>query len=55
MELVVPYPCRHLGQAGRGSEHLVELWVSLFVAGNGTRWPLRSLPIQTIQRERGSA
>ena len=26
-----------------GSEHLVELWVSLLVAGSWTRWPLRVL------------
>ena len=25
------------GQAGQGSEHLMELWVSLFIAGSQTR------------------
>ena len=29
------------GQAGWGSEHLMELRVSLCTAGSGTRWPLR--------------
>jgi len=29
------------GQAGQGSEQLMELWVSLFIEGSGTRWPLR--------------
>ena len=31
------------GQIGWGSQHLMELWVSLFIAGSGTRWPLRVL------------
>lgn len=26
---------------GWGSEHLVGLWVFLFTAGGGTRWPVR--------------
>jgi len=30
-------------QAGPGSEHLMELWMSLFIAGCGTRWPLKVL------------
>ena len=29
------------GQTGQDSEHLMELWVSLFIAGNGTKWPLK--------------
>ena len=28
------------GQAGRGPEHLMELWVSLFSAGSWARWVL---------------
>ena len=28
-----PIPGDSRGQAGRGSEHLMELWVSLFIAG----------------------
>jgi len=29
------------GQAGQGSEHLMELWVPLVLAGSWTRWSLR--------------
>ena len=38
-----PIPGDTQGQAGWGSEHLMELWVSLFSAGSGTRW-LSRLP-----------
>jgi len=31
-EVVVLHPCRHLRSGWMGSEHLVELWVSLFIA-----------------------
>jgi len=31
------------GKAWQGSEHLMELWVSVFIAGDWTRWPL-SIP-----------
>jgi len=31
--LVIPIPGDTQGQAGQGSEHLMELWVSLFIAG----------------------
>jgi len=30
---VVDAPWKHSGQAGWDSEHLIELWVSLFIAG----------------------
>ena len=36
-----PIPADSRGQAGRGSEQLMELWVSLFSAGGWTGWPLR--------------
>jgi len=29
-----PIPGNTQGQAGRGSEHLMELWLSLFIAGH---------------------
>ena len=32
-EVAVPHPCRQPRSGWRGSEHLMELWVSLFVAG----------------------
>ena len=34
-----PIPGDSQGQAGRGSEQLMELWVSLFSAGGWTGWP----------------
>ena len=36
-----PVPADTAGQTGWGSEHLMELWVSLLIAGGWTRWPLR--------------
>jgi len=36
-----PVPGDTQGQAGWSPEHLMELWVSLFLVGSGTRWPLR--------------
>jgi len=32
-EVVMPHPCRQPRSGWRGSEHLVELWVSLLSAG----------------------
>ena len=32
-ELWVPHPCRQPRSGWMGSEHLMELWVSLFTAG----------------------
>jgi len=32
-EVAVPHPCRQPRSGWRGSEHLMELWVSLFSAG----------------------
>ena len=32
-EVVVPHPWEHPGSGGRGSEHLMEVWVSLGTAG----------------------
>ena len=40
-EVVVPHPCRQPRSGWMGSEHLMELWVSLFIAGGWTRQPLR--------------
>ena len=40
-EAVMPIPGDTQGQAGPGSEHLMELWVSLLNAGSWTRGPLR--------------
>jgi len=41
-EVIVPIPADTQGQ-GMGSEHLMELWVSLCIvhAGGWTRWPLK--------------
>ena len=36
-----PIPGDIQGQAQLSSEHLMEQWVSLFTAGNWTRWPSR--------------
>lgn len=36
-----PIPGDIHGQTGWSSEHLTELWVSLFMAGSWARWPLR--------------
>ena len=33
IEVVVPYPCRRPRSGWMGSELLMELWVSLFIAG----------------------
>ena len=35
-----PIPGDTQGQAGQGSEHPVELWASLIIAGSGIRWSL---------------
>mgnify|MGYP001860080331 CR=1 FL=1 len=32
-EVVMPHPWRHSGQAGWGSKHPPELWLSLLIAG----------------------
>ena len=40
-EVVVHHPWRRPRSGGRGSEHLKELWVSLFIAGSWIRWPFQ--------------
>lgn len=35
-ETALPRSCRHPGHAGGASEHLMKLWVSLFIAGGCT-------------------
>jgi len=41
-EVVVPHPCRQPRSGWMGSEHLMELWVSLFSAGGLDNMALKS-------------
>jgi len=43
-EEVVPCTWRHPRSGWTGFEHLMELWVFLFTAWSGARWPLKVPP-----------
>jgi len=46
-EVVVPHPWRHPVSGWMGSEHLMELWVSLCIAGKLDQMAFRG-PLQFI-------